>query len=176
MDDYVSGQTVNCGEARSWRLYGERNARKDHFEGEVGWYQQSLQTGDQGLPQEGEEGEEAGAASHHHVHVHVGHRDREHVLVSIVVVVVVVVIVVIVIVVVLGVDHVDNEGGGEDGEAHEVEHVKLVARAWATPELSICEYKTETWTDFQAKESPSILVLMFLRWTQTEDSSRLYHY
>ena len=113
-------------------------------------YHQSLQTGDQRLLQEGEEGEEAWAPPHHRVHVHVGHRDREHVLVCIVVVVIVVVIVVIVVVVVLGVDHVDNEGGGEDGEAHEVEHVKLVARAWATPELSICEYKTETWADFQA--------------------------
>ena len=157
MDDYVSGQTVNCGEARSKRLYGERNAPKDHFEGEVGWYQQSLQTGDQGLPQEGEEGEEAGAASHHHVHVHVGHRDREHVLVCIVVVVIVVVIVVIVVVVVLGVDHVDNEGRCEDGEAHEVKHVELVSGAWGASKLSICGCKTDKSAKNSAADSPSIL-------------------
>ena len=47
-----------------------------------------------------------------HVHVHV---------------VIVVVVVVIVIIVVLGVDHVDDQGGGEDGKAHEVEHIELVA-------------------------------------------------
>ena len=129
-------RSANKKPARSWRLYGEE-CKKEHFEGEVRRYHQSLQTGDQRLPQEGEEGEEAGAASHHHVHVHVGHRDREHVLVGVVVVVIVVVVVVIVIIVVLGVDHVDDQGGGEDGKAHEVEHIELVARTWCASELAI---------------------------------------
>ena len=120
-------------------------------------YHQSLQTGDQRLLQEGEEGEEAGAASHHRVHVHVGHRDREHVLVRIVVVVIVVVIVVIIVVVVLGVDHVDNEGGGEDGEAHKVKHVELVSRAWGASKLSICGHKTDKSAKNEVTDSPSIL-------------------
>ena len=50
----------------------------------------------------------------------------------------VVVVVVIVIIVVLGVDHVDDQGGGEDGKAHEVEHIELVAWTWCTSELAIC--------------------------------------
>ena len=90
-------------------------------------HHQSLHAGNQRLGDQREEGEEAGAASHHCVHVHVCHRDREHVLVGVVVVVIVVVVVVIVIIVVLGVDHVDDQGGGEDGKAHEVEHIELVA-------------------------------------------------
>ena len=122
-----------------------------------GKYHQSLQAGDQRFLQEGEEGEEAGAAAHHCVHVHVRHRDREHVLVRIVVVVIVVVIVVIVVVVVLGVDHVDNEGRGEDGEAHEVKHVELVSGAWGASKLSICECKTDKSAKNSAEDSPSML-------------------
>ena len=61
----------------------------------------------------------------HHVHVHVGDGDCDHVEVGIVVVVVVVVIVIVVVCV----DHVGGQGGREDGEAHEVEHVEIISRA-----------------------------------------------
>ena len=97
-------------------------------------HHESLKAGDQGLPgQRSQAKEAAAAAAHHRVHVHVGHCHREHVLVGVVVVVVVIVVVVIVIVVVLGVYHVDHEGGCEDGEAHEVEHVELVPGTGRAP-------------------------------------------
>ena len=97
-------------------------------------HHESLQAGDQRLPGQGSQSEEAAAAApHHRVHVHVRHCHREHVLVGVVVVVVVIVVVIVVIVVVLCVYHVDDEGGCEDGEAHEVEHVELVPGTGRAP-------------------------------------------
>ena len=69
----------------------------------------------------------------HHVHVHVGDGDHDHVEVGIVVVVVIIVVIIVVVIVVVCVDHVGCQGGREDGEAHEVEHVEAVAGAGAAP-------------------------------------------
>ena len=50
-----------------------------------------------------------------------------------VIVVVIVVVIIVVVIVVVCVDHVGCQGGREDGEAHEVEHVEAVAGAGAAP-------------------------------------------
>ena len=80
-------------------------------------------------------------------------------------------IIIIIVVVVIGVDDVDGQRGGQNGEAHEVEGIEIVCWAGGAPEAAVTDIHhfvvTKTQDIFQSLELQQLPTLSYLEFVLT---------